>query len=174
MIGLSTESQGLPVDDGMAFLAHVLALACCLHLGVALVAQGSSLVLDEPQVGQLFVAHLATETLRVPGGLHCLDDPPNDELATLAAARRKEDMEVVFTIFPALELIKHAIRKRPETLGADEAATVEEFSITVDYLGLGLEAVIAASASDTVQVHDAGHSCRSLWSSFLASSSGLL
>ena len=40
-----------------------------------------TLVLDEAEVGQLLVAHLAGEALRVPGGHHGLDDAADDELA---------------------------------------------------------------------------------------------
>jgi len=40
-----------------------------------------TLILDEAEVCQLLVAHLAGEALRVPGGHHGLDDPPDDELA---------------------------------------------------------------------------------------------
>ena len=36
-------------------------------------AEGSALVLDEAQVCQLLVTHLAGETLRVPGGSHRLE-----------------------------------------------------------------------------------------------------
>ena len=43
------------------------------HLGVALVAEGATLVLDEAEVRQLLVAHLAAEALRVPGRAHRLD-----------------------------------------------------------------------------------------------------
>ena len=42
------------------------------HLGVALVAQRPALILDEAQVRQLLVAHLAAEALRVPGRAHGL------------------------------------------------------------------------------------------------------
>ena len=65
----------------MALLAHVSAGPFCLDLGVALPAQRPSLVLDEPEVGQLLVAHFAGEALRVPGRIHGLDDSSNDELA---------------------------------------------------------------------------------------------
>ena len=65
----------------LALLAHVFALALRLDLGGALVAEGAALVLDEALVGQLLVAHLAGEALRVPRRVHRLDHPPHDELA---------------------------------------------------------------------------------------------
>ena len=43
------------------------------HLSIALMAECSALVLDEAQVCQLLVTHLATETLRVPGLTQGLD-----------------------------------------------------------------------------------------------------
>ena len=65
----------------LALLAHVFALALRLDLGAALVAEGAALVLDEALVGQLLVAHLAREALRVPRRRHRLDHAPDDELA---------------------------------------------------------------------------------------------
>jgi len=53
-------------------LTHVFAHPSCLYLGVTFVAEGSSLVLDEPQICQLLVTHLTAKTLRVPSGLHGL------------------------------------------------------------------------------------------------------
>ena len=44
-------------------------------------AEGAALVLDEALVGQLLVAHLAGEALRVPRRVHRLDHPTHDELA---------------------------------------------------------------------------------------------
>ena len=86
---LAPEPQGLTLDGGVALLTHVLAhpsrfdlqsemnnvtcnSSCFSHLGIALVAQRPALVLDEAEVGQLLVAHLAAEALRVPGGAHGL------------------------------------------------------------------------------------------------------
>ena len=65
----------------LALLAHVFALSLRLDLGCALVAEGAALVLDESLVGQLLVAHLAGEALRVPRRVHRLDHPTHDELA---------------------------------------------------------------------------------------------
>ena len=87
MIDFSPEPQRLSVDDRMTLLAHVLAHSLSLDLGVAFVTQTPALILDEAQVGQLLPAHFAGEALRVPSGVHGLDDPADDELAALAAAR---------------------------------------------------------------------------------------
>ena len=58
-----------------------------------------------------------------------LDHPPDDELATLGAAWREEDVEVVLAILPAVELVEHPVREGPEALGADEARGVEELAV---------------------------------------------
>ena len=42
------------------------------YLGVTLVTESPALVLHEPEVGELLGAHLAGETLRVPGRPHRL------------------------------------------------------------------------------------------------------
>ncbi len=65
----------------LALLAHVFANALGLDLGVALMAQRATRVLDEAEVGQLLVAHLAGEAVRVPSHRHGLDHAAHDELA---------------------------------------------------------------------------------------------
>jgi len=110
-------------------LTHVFAHPSCLYLGVTFVAEGSSLILDEPQICQLLVTHLTAKTLRVPSGLHGLDDPSDDELPALGAARSKQDVEVMLAVFPPFELIEHTFGERSETLGTHETARMEEFSI---------------------------------------------
>lgn len=155
MVNLTTESQRLAVDYGMALLAHVLAHALGLHLRVALVTEGSSLIFDESEIGQLLVTHLAGEALRVPGGHHGLDDTSNDELAAFSAAWREENVKIVFAIFSAFEFVEDAVRKWTEALGTHEALRMIEFSVGVDDLGLGLEPVVAPGTAHTIHVHDA-------------------
>ena len=41
-------------------------------------AEGAALVLDETEIRQLLVAHLAAETLGVPGGAHRLQYSPQN------------------------------------------------------------------------------------------------
>jgi len=150
VVHFSPKPQWLPVDRAVALLAHVLAHPIRLHLLVALVAKSSSLVFDEPQVSQLFVTHLTGEALCMPGGLHRLDDPANDELATLLAAGREQNMEVVLTVLPPFVLVEHAVRKRSEALGADKAAGVKELAVRVDDLGLGFEPAVTPSTRHRV------------------------
>ena len=86
-----------------------------------------------------------------------LDHPPDDELATLGAAWREENVEVVLAIFPALELVEDPVGEGAEALGADEARGVEELAVRVDNLGFGLKAIVTPRAGDALQVHDARH-----------------
>lgn len=102
----------------LAFVAHVLAQADRLHLGVALVAQRTVLVADEAAVGQLAVAQLTAEAVRVPAGRHRLDDAPNDELAALVAARREQHVKVALAVLATLELVEDAVLEGAEALGA--------------------------------------------------------
>ena len=51
-----------------------------------------------------------------------LDDPSDDELPALGAARGKQDVEVMFAVLPPFELIEHTIRERSEALCAHETA----------------------------------------------------
>jgi len=138
-------------------LTHVFAHPSCLYLGVTFVAEGSSLVLDEPQICQLLVTHLTAKTLRVPSGLHGLDDPSDDELPALGAARSEQDVEVMFAVFPSLKLIEHSIWERSEALRTHEAAGVEKFTIGVHYFGFWLKPIVATSTGNAVQVHDSWH-----------------
>jgi hypothetical protein len=62
-------------------MAHVTASSSRLGLGVALVAQGSTLVANEAQVGQLLVTHVTAEASGMPIGVHCLDHTSGHELA---------------------------------------------------------------------------------------------
>ena len=86
-----------------------------------------------------------------------LDHPPDDELATLGAAWREEDVEVVLTILPPVELIEDPVGERAEALGAHEARGVKELPVRVDNLGFGLKAIVTTRAGDALQVHDARH-----------------
>ena len=56
----------------------------------------------------------------MPGGSAGLDDPPDDELAALAAAGRVEHVEAVLAVLAALELVEDAVGVRAEALGAAE------------------------------------------------------
>ena len=134
-------------------MAHISSSTLSFDLGVAVSAESSSLVLDEPQISQFLVTHLTGETLRVPRGHHGFDDSPDDELAALSAAGGKQDVEVVLTVLAALKLVEDAVRKRPEALGADEAFWMKQFAVRVDDFGLGLESVVAASANHAIHVH---------------------
>lgn len=62
-------------------MAHVFPDPLRLDFGAALVAEGPALVLNEPLVSELLVAHLAVKALRVPRGRHRLDHAADDELA---------------------------------------------------------------------------------------------
>ena len=95
-------------------------------------------------------------TLVAEIGTH-LDHPADDELATLGAARREENVEVVLAIFPPLELVEDPVGEGAEALGADEARGVEELAVRVDNLGFGLKAIVTPRAGDALQVHDARH-----------------
>ena len=89
-------------------------------------------------------------------GTH-LDHPPDDELATLGAAWREEDVEVVLAIFPPLELVEDPVGEGAEALGAHEARAVKELPVRVDNLGFWFKAIITTRTGDALQVHDARH-----------------
>ena len=86
-----------------------------------------------------------------------LDHPPDDELATLGAAWREEDVEVVLTILPAVELVEDAVGEGAEALGTHEARAVKELPVRVDNLGFWFKAIVTTRTGDALQVHDARH-----------------
>lgn len=79
MIDLAAEAQRLVVNYSMALVANVLAQSTGFHASIAIVAQRSALALDESGIGQFAVALLATETARMPIGVHRLDYSPDYE-----------------------------------------------------------------------------------------------
>jgi len=141
----------------VALLTHVFTQPGGFYLGVTFVAQSSALVLDEPKICQLLVTHLTGKTFRVPSGLHGLDDPSDDELAALGAARSEQDVEVMFAVLPSFELIEHSIWERSEALRTYEAAGVKKFAVGVHYFGFWFKPIVAACAGDALQVHDSWH-----------------
>jgi len=157
VIHLAPESERLPVYEGVAFLAHVFAQSGCFHLGIAIVAQGPALVLDEAEVRQFFMTHLTCEAVGVPGHLHGLNNSSYDELAALVAAGGEQHMKVVLAVLPSFKLVKHSVRERSEALGADEALRVEQLPVRVDDLGFGLEAVVASRTGHAIHVDDSWH-----------------
>jgi len=155
VVNLTSETQRVAVDHGVALLTHISSGPFCLDLCVAFPAESPSLIFNEAKICQLFVTHLTGEALRVPGRVHGLDHSSHDELPAFSTAWGKQDMEVMLAVFPALELVEYTIRKGPETLGAYEAGWVEKVSIGVDYLCLWFKTVVTPSAGHAIDVHDA-------------------
>lgn len=89
-----------------------------LGLSIAVMAEGLVLVPDEARIGQLLVAVLAPEAVRMPIGGHGLDHTAHHEFPTLVAARSEEYLEVPLAVLAALKLIEDAIREGTEALGA--------------------------------------------------------
>lgn len=98
----------------------MLAQADRLHFGIALVAQRPILVAYEAAVGQLLVAQLAAEAVRMPAGRHRFDHAADDEFAALVAARREQHVEVAFAVLAALELVEDAVLEGAEALRTTE------------------------------------------------------
>lgn len=90
-------------------MAHIFPQTDGLCFCITLVAQRPVIVLDKSLVGQLYAAILAAEALRMPAGVHCLDNTPDDKLIALAAARRKQHLKVVLAVLTTLKLIKQAV-----------------------------------------------------------------
>lgn len=134
-------------------------------------AEGLVLVPDEARIGQLLVAMLAPEAVRMPIGGHGLDHSAHHKLSTLVAARCEEYLEVPLAVLAALELIEDTIREGAEALGATgrglllcqdsngwfinlhEALGVPEVPVRVDNLLCGLKSFIAPATDHSSQRH---------------------
>lgn len=129
MVGLTAELQRHVVNDAVALVADVFATGCSLFLGIALMTEGSSSILDETLVSQWDCANLALETLGVPVVVHGFDNSTNDELATLATAGGEKDVEVMLAVLAALKLIEDTFGKWPEALATYKASLVPDFAM---------------------------------------------
>lgn len=114
-------------------------------------AQGPAVVLDETLIGQGPLAELTIETIWMPTVVQRLDYTPNDKLSTLSATGRKEHLKVVFAVLPAAKfIVNFRLVERLEALGADKAALVEHVAVSVHYLLLLLEALVAMRTEQRV------------------------
>lgn len=78
------------------------------------------LITNKATIGKLLWAHFATEAIRMPIRRHRFNYTANDEFTTLIATWREQNVEITFTVLATLELIKDAILKGTETLGASK------------------------------------------------------
>lgn len=130
----------------MAFLTDKLSEALCLLPVVAGPAQASSGVLDESDIGEGRVAELAGEASRMPVVVHRLDHAAHNELLTLSAAGGKKHVEIMLAVLDFFVLVVETIWKLLETLSADKALFVINFSVRIDHLLVRLKATLAPDA----------------------------
>lgn len=104
-------------------------------------AQGAAGVAEETAVGEFFGAHSASEALGMPIGVHRLNDASHDELSALAATRCKQHVEVVFTIFTALEFVENSVGEGSKTLRTPKT---NNFCVIIKILGLAPNHTIPA------------------------------
>lgn len=116
MVDLAAEAQRRAIDESVALLARVLADLRGFDAGIAAVAQRAVVVADEAGIGQFLRAQLAAEALRVPAGLHRLDDTTNDDVAALVAERRVQNPEILLAVLATFELVEDSILERAEAL----------------------------------------------------------
>lgn len=138
VVHFAAEPERSIVNDAMALVAHVLANADRLHVGVALVAQCPILVTNKARVGQLLVAPLAAEAVRMPARRHRLDDATDDKVAALAAAGRKQDVKVTFAVLATLKLVENAVVELAEALGAPKSESEFPLLLKIEGRSRGL------------------------------------
>lgn len=68
----------------------------------------------------------------MPAVVQCLDHAPYHKLIAFSAAGRKQDVEIMLAVLPALELKEHTLREWSKALGADKALLMPNFSMRID------------------------------------------
>ena len=143
-----------------------------LNPSVAFVTQRPSRILNEPSIRQLRLAHLATEALRMPAGIHGLNHPPDDETVAFATTGSKQNLEISLTVLPVVVLVENPVLELLEALGAAKKSKLSTASVKIcglhkallmpqlpsrvdDFL-MGLEPVAAAGTQHVVQGHVGG------------------
>lgn len=66
-------------------------------------------------------------------------------------------MEVVFAVFPSLELVEDSLGEGTEALCTHKTGGMEQFTVRVDNLGFGFEPIVTPSTSNALQIHDSWH-----------------
>ena len=102
----------------LAFRANEFPSPFSFNFGIAVVAEGSSLVFNETRIGQFLVTQVALETTRMPRTIHCLDNTSNYEFITLSTTRCKKNMEIMFAIFATIKFVEFSRWKGTEALAA--------------------------------------------------------
>lgn len=141
-------------------MANVSPQSLRFNLGVALMTQRPSVVLNKTQIGQFNMARFAPEARRVPVEVHRFDDTPNDELAAFSAARREEHLEIMLAVFTILEFVEGAIFEDLKALRAHETILMPQFPRGIDDFLVGLETVAAAGAEHVIHGHRSGNTLK--------------
>lgn len=117
------------VNDGVTLETDVLSDRCCFFSGIALVAQGAAGVFDETQVSERHMTDFTREAERMPVVVHRFDDSSDDEFTAFSAAGCIQDVKVMLTVLPALELVEDGIlSKGLKALGTHETALVPDLT----------------------------------------------
>lgn len=138
--------QWLVVDNSMAFVADMLSDSGRLFPSIAFMTECPVCVLDKATISKAATADFATKASRMPAFVHSFDHPTDDEFVAFSTGRRIQHVEIVFTVFSALELIENAVRERPKTVRADEARLMPGLPVRVDDFFVRLEAFPTAMA----------------------------
>lgn len=113
----------------MALEADVFSDGCCLFLCITFVTKSPAIVFDETQIRERQLTNFTVETEWVPVVIHGFDDTSDDEFTAFSTTGSIQDVKIMFTILPALELVKDGIlSKGLEALSTNETALVPDFS----------------------------------------------
>lgn len=116
VVDFTAETQRRSVDESVTLLAGILAYLRSLDARIAAVTQSTIVVANKTGVSQFLCTQLATEALRMPTGLHGLNDTADYNVATLVAKRSVENSKILFAVFATLELVEDSVLERAKAL----------------------------------------------------------
>lgn len=92
----------------LAFVADMLSDSGRLFPSIAFMTECPVCVLDKATISKAATADFATKASRMPAFVHSFDHPTDDEFVAFSTGRRIQHVEIVFTVFSALELRRHS------------------------------------------------------------------
>lgn len=134
MVWVIFKDKSRLVNNRMALLANIFAQTPGFLSVVTRTAEMPASIFHKSYIGQHLIAQIAAETLWMPAIVHCLNDTANDKFSALMAARRKQHLEIMFAVLPALKLIEESFWELLEALGTHKALLVVQLPIAVHNL----------------------------------------
>lgn len=120
MVGVAFEFDVSFFDNGVATMTNVTTQTSCLLNVIAFAAKSTASIAKETNVGKLLVATFAGKALRMPVGIHCLDNSTHNKFVAFATARSVEYLEVMLAVLASFKLKVDTVLEGQKALCANE------------------------------------------------------